>query len=258
MKPQAREWVDAWWLSVSLLSVVPVPRHSAVDAKVAGRAMALAPLVGGLLGAVAALVGQGAVWLGLGRLTSALLALGTLALLTRALHLDGLADLADALGSGKAAPEALAIMKRSDIGPFGVVALLFCVGLQATAWGEVGPHVLWVLPVAAATGRLAVTWACTPRFRAARPGGLGALVAGTVGVPVALASTGIVVIVAMIAFRDVPMLVSAVPIGLAAAWFILATAQKRLGGITGDVLGALVEVATAACLLASAVTFTGP
>ncbi|WP_066362397.1 adenosylcobinamide-GDP ribazoletransferase [Herbidospora mongoliensis] len=258
MKRRVREFADAWWLAVSLLSVLPVPRHSAVDARTAGRAMALAPLVGVLLGVIAALVGQGALWLGLGRLTSALLALGTLAVLTRALHLDGLADLADALGSGKPAPEALAIMKRSDIGPFGVVALLFCVGLQATAWGEVGPHVIWALPIAVATGRLAVTWACTPRFRAARPEGLGSLVAGTVGVPAALASTGTLLIVAMIAFRDVPVLVSAVPIGLAAAWFILATAVRRLGGITGDVLGALAEVATAACLLASAVTFTGP
>nr|WP_062342418.1 adenosylcobinamide-GDP ribazoletransferase [Herbidospora sakaeratensis] len=253
-----RNWIGAWWLAVSLLSVLPVPRHAPVDARVAGRAMVLAPLVGVLLGVVAALVFQGAWWLGLGGTTSGLLAIGTLAALTRALHLDGLADLADGLGSRKAAPEALAIMKRSDVGPFGVVTLIFCVGLQVSALGQVGPHVLWALPVAVATGRLAVTWACTPRFRAAREEGLGSLVAGTVRVPGALASTGTLAIVAMIAFRDVPVLVSAVPIGLAAAWVILATAVRRLGGITGDVLGALAEVATAACLLASAVTFTDP
>ncbi|WP_245674882.1 adenosylcobinamide-GDP ribazoletransferase [Herbidospora cretacea] len=254
----ARGWVDGWWLAVSLLSVLPVPRHVAVDARTAGRAMTLAPLVGLLLGAIAAVVWQGAFWFGLGPVTAALLALGTLVLLTRALHLDGLADLADGLGSGKAAPEALAIMKRSDIGPFGVVALIFCVGLQVAALGDAGPRAVWALPVAVATGRLAVMWACTPRFRAARPEGLGVLVAGTVGVPGALASTGTLTIVAMIAFRDVPVLVSAVPIGLAAAWFVLAAAVRRLGGITGDVLGALAEVATAASLLAVAVTFTAP
>ncbi|GLX92563.1 adenosylcobinamide-GDP ribazoletransferase [Herbidospora sp. NBRC 101105] len=251
-----RNWGNAWWLAVSLLSVLPVPRHSPVDSRTAGRAMVLGPLVGVLLGVIAALVFQGARWLGLGGTTAGLLAVGTLASLTRALHLDGLADLADGLGSRKSAPEALAIMKRSDIGPFGVVALIFCVGLQVSALSQVGPHALWTLPVAVATGRLAVTWACTPRFRAAREEGLGSLVAGTVRVPEALASTGTLLIVAMIAFRDVPVLVSAVPIGLAVAWVILATAVGRLGGITGDVLGALAEVATAACLLASAVTFT--
>src|SRR6185369_9321127 len=91
----------------------------------AGAAMAWAPAVGLLLGAVAAAVLLVADHpLGAGPLTASGLAVGSLALLTRGLHLDGLADLADGLASGKPAPGALDIMHRSDIGPLGTVTLI--------------------------------------------------------------------------------------------------------------------------------------
>ena len=74
--------------------------------------------------------------LGAGPLTASGLAVGSLALLTRGLHLDGLADLADGLASGKPAPAALDIMRRSDIGPLGVVTLVLTLLLQVAALSQ--------------------------------------------------------------------------------------------------------------------------
>ena len=59
--------------------------------------------------------------------------MAALALLTRGLHLDGLADLADGLGSGQPAATALDIMRRSDIGPFGTVTLVLVLLTQVAA-----------------------------------------------------------------------------------------------------------------------------
>ena len=114
------------------------------------------------------------------RLLAATLAIGVLALLTGGLHLDGLADTADGLGSRRPRDEALAIMRRSDIGPFGVAALLFIVLIQITALATVSPGWPDAAAVAAAvvTGRVAVVLATGPGSPAARTGGFGALVAG--------------------------------------------------------------------------------
>ncbi|SEG85072.1 Cobalamin synthase [Nonomuraea solani] len=158
--------------AVGTLSIFPV-RVERVDREIAGQAMALAPAVGLALGLVAGLPSL----LPLPPLLGAALALGLLALLTRGLHLDGLADLADGLGSGKPAPQALDIMKKSDIGPFGVITLVFTLLIQTTALASAGYAALVTACVA---GRLTLTWACRSGVPAARPDGLGAMVAGTV------------------------------------------------------------------------------
>ena len=103
----------------------------------AAAAMAWAPAVGLLLGVIASAVLLLADHpLGAGPLTASGLAIGSLALLTRGLHLDGLADLADGLASGKPAPAALDIMRRSDIGPLGVVTLVLTLLLQVAALSQ--------------------------------------------------------------------------------------------------------------------------
>jgi adenosylcobinamide-GDP ribazoletransferase len=244
-------------LAVSLLTVVPV-RCERVDREVARWAMTLAPVAGLIVGAVAAVVLTVSGWLGFGSSLAAALAVGAMALLTRGLHLDGLADLADGLGSGKPAAEALAIMKKSDIGPFGVITLVLTLAVQVAAIAEAP---VAAVVVAAMTGRLAVTWACRTRIRAARPDGLGALVAGTVRSGAALGA--VVITAAAGAFAaltgpgggayDAALGAAAVLIGLAASAALLRHAVRRLGGITGDVLGALVETAVTAALLVMAV-----
>jgi adenosylcobinamide-GDP ribazoletransferase len=269
-----------------MLTVFPV-RIGTVDRGVAGRGMALAPFAGMLLGLVAAGVLLIVRYLSGSAPLSAILAVGTLAWLTRGLHLDGLADLADGLGSRKPSERALAIMKQSDIGPFGVVTLIFTLLVQIASVAQIQAAAppsaplsgALALVVSCTAGRLAATWACRDGVPSARPDGLGALVAGAVRRGHAIAATAAATAVLALAAlsthsgtrsacplgRDqsaaglcasigVPgstllVLVLALAAGLGAAALLRRRAVRRLGGITGDVLGALVETATTVTLL---------
>ena len=260
-------------LSATLLTVIPV-RGPAMEPsrETAAAAMAWAPAVGLLLGGSAAVILVAADHLlGTGPLTAAGLAVSALALLTRGLHLDGLADLADGLGSGGPAPRALEVMRRSDIGPFGIVTLVLTLVIQVAALAHAeaagsgrGPA---ALIAAAVTGRLALTWACRRGVAAARRDGLGALVAGTVRPAVAAAITVAVLVAACVAGTGFPFRFSlgfparfpagislplAVATGLGAAFGLQRHAARRLGGITGDVLGALIETAATVTLVVAA------
>lgn len=241
-------------LAVTTFTVVPL-KCDRVDRGAAAVAMSVGPAVGAALGAVAAAVLLGARAAGAPPLVAAALAVSALALLTRGLHLDGLADTVDALGSYRSAGAALEIMKRPDIGPFGVVALVLVLLLQVAALSALVTRgwaaAVTAVVIAAATGRLAVTWACRRGVPAARPEGLGALVAGTVGWPVLALATAAVGIAAVAAVPDRPWQgPAAVGIGLAVALLVVHRAVRRFGGVTGDVLGAAVEVAGTVVLTA--------
>ncbi|BCJ51193.1 adenosylcobinamide-GDP ribazoletransferase [Actinoplanes sp. NBRC 14428] len=238
---------DGLRLALTTLTVLPL-RAGRVDRRAAAVAMSLAPLVGALLGLVLA---------GLhGLLPAGLLGAAVIVaagvLLTRGLHLDGLADTVDALGSYRSGEAALEIMKKPDIGPFGVAAITLTLLLQAAAVAEVGP---WAIVAAWAAGRLGITLACRRGVPAARPGGLGALVASTVPVPVA---AGLAVAVAAGAVWAVPGRPWAGPAVVAGVVLVvlvlLRHAVRRFGGITGDVLGAATELATTLALVALALT----
>ena len=174
---------DSVRLAIGTLTRIPVPAPRRIDRRIAGRAMLLAPLVGLLLALLVAIPAQVIVNVTpAGGLLIGAMAVAALAWLTRALHLDGLADTADALGSGRPAPEALAIARKSDIGPFGVVTVLFVVLIQVLALADLLDRGAGAgsLVVAVVTGRLAITLACVRGVPAARPDGLGAVVAGSV------------------------------------------------------------------------------
>jgi adenosylcobinamide-GDP ribazoletransferase len=242
-------------LAISTLTIVRAGT-ARVDTRAAGAAMVFAPLVGLGAGAVAAGAGQVVQWWTQAPLISASIAIAALAALTRGLHLDGLADTADGLGSGKPAAEALSIMKQSDIGPFGVVALILVLAVQIsslTASYSIHRGPVAVI-VAAMTGRLAVTAACSGPIPAARPEGLGAWVAGSVRVRTAVAAGIAVGVVAgllglAVGPQTAALSFAAVPLGVAGALVLLIRCVQRLGGITGDVLGALVETSAAIALL---------
>lgn len=242
-------------LSVGLLTAAPVGAVEA-DRRTARGAVLLAPLVGAALGAIAWGVGGVLHALGAGALVAAVGGVAALAAATRALHLDGLADLADGLGSARPAPAALEVMRRSDIGPFGVVTLTLVVLLQvallARAWelGLAAP----ALVVGCSTGRLTLLWACRTGVPAARPDGLGALVSGVVPLSAAVTVTALAVAVAATwgALTGASPALGfgiAVGAGLLGAALLQRHAVRRLGGVTGDVLGALVETGTTAALL---------
>jgi adenosylcobinamide-GDP ribazoletransferase len=246
-------------LAVTMLTAVPMPGRGqqagerGPDRRTARAAMYWAPVVGLALGGIAAGVLAGCQHGHTGALLAAALAVAVLAALTRALHLDGLADTADGLGSRQPAAGALAVMARSDIGPFGVVTLVLVLLIQVSALAQAdrtgrGPVAILV---AVATSRVAITLACRRGVPAARPGGLGALVAGTVN-PLVAALLAVAAAGGAAALGWIyPVAVAA---GLACSLALTTLATRRLGGITGDVLGAAAEVAAAACLLVTAIS----
>src|SRR5437868_15248192 len=114
---------DGARLALTTFTVAPV-RPGRIDRRTAGIAMSLAPLVGAALGAVLAGAGLGLRWLGAPALVAGAVTVALGVLLTRGLHVDGLADTADGFGSYRGPEGALEIMKKPDVGPFGVAAVV--------------------------------------------------------------------------------------------------------------------------------------
>ena len=247
---------DPLRFAVGTFTRLPVLPPSEVDATVAGRGLAMAPAVGAVIGLV-----SGALLLVTGvdlvaRLLSATLVVALAAWITRGLHWDGLADVADGLGSAAPPERAREIMRRSDIGPFGVLALGFTIALQVLSIAQLpaGAPALaaWVLAVT--LGRLAVAVACGPWAHAARTDGLGATAIGSVTSARLVVAGALAATVAVLAARAGPLPwsaallwgpLAAIGVALGLGWL----AGRRFGGSSGDVLGATTELATLAVLL---------
>ncbi|TCJ29006.1 adenosylcobinamide-GDP ribazoletransferase [Nocardioides jejuensis] len=257
---------DPFRLLFGTLTVLPVQPPRVVNRLVAGRAMTLAPVAGIVLALLVGVPMQLAWRWGHG--SSALLAVlvvGALAVLTRAMHLDGLADVADGLGSGRRGDDALAVMKKSDIGPFGVATLVIVLLVQVIALSDLigtgrGFPALLVALVAS-RGMLPVL--CGPRFRAARPGGLGATVSSSVSrrqlvlaivleIGLVLAATGLLGLPGWMDPPRVEAALLAALVGSACGHLIALRAVSRFGGTTGDVYGAVVETTFTATLALAA------
>jgi adenosylcobinamide-GDP ribazoletransferase len=226
----------------ALLTRLPLPNHSGSGA---GSAWAW-PLVGAVLGALAATVASGALWLGVTPGVTAVLVLALGAMLTGGLHEDGLSDTADGLYGGWTKARRLEIMKDSRVGSYGVLALVLVVLARWSALTAVlvyGGH--WAALVA--TGALsrapmALVMALLPNARGegfshatGRPSVAVALVALVLAGAIAAALTG---------WTAVPLAFAA----LAAAILLAFSALRRIGGQTGDILGATQQLAEVACL----------
>ncbi|MDI5966613.1 adenosylcobinamide-GDP ribazoletransferase [Streptantibioticus silvisoli] len=244
--------------ALSLFTVLPVPRR---DTAPGPRVVLWMPPVGAVLGVLGALPAL-LVWHGPGHgspLLAAALLEAAVALLTRGLHLDGLADLADGLGSRRPPEQARAIMRRSDIGPFGVLALLLVLLVRVTALAAVlssaGPAAgLAAVLTALVTGRIAVVAAAG---EPASPGSsFGALVAGGTGRAARLAwlcAGPLLGAAGRLLTGGGPAgagwTAAAVCGALAVAAVLRRHAVRRLGGVSGDIFGALVETATTVVLV---------
>ena len=250
--------IPAWRAAVSLFTVIPVAAPAEIRKETAARAIWWLPAIGGLLAAVAAALLVAAEAGGHSaprRLLAATLAVAVLGLLTGGLHLDGLADTVDGLASRRPRQEALEIMRRSDVGPFGVAALLVVLLLQVTSLATLTPGVpvTVALVVAAVTSRVAVILAAGSP--AARPDGFGALIAGTTTPRTRAAALVVLLAVvtaggaALAGLSFAARALAAAITGLLAASLLHRAARTRLGGMSGDVFGAMIEIATAAVLL---------
>ena len=248
---------DGWRMAVGTLTAVPVKPPSAVDAATARAAMVLGPLAVLPVGSAAGLVGWAAS-LVLPPLVTAVLLLACFALGTRALHLDGLADTADGLTASYDRGRALEIMRRGNIGPAGAAALVLVLVLQAAAlsvvvdrpWGSVAAAALLCI----ARSSLLIT--CAAGVPAARAGGLGAAVAGVVprfaGLLGAVGAGGAAAGVLLLSGRPWWQGVLAVGMAGAAVTALTLRCVSRFGGITGDVVGAGIEIAACALLVVAA------
>ncbi|MDD2817612.1 MAG: adenosylcobinamide-GDP ribazoletransferase [Candidatus Nanopelagicales bacterium] len=239
---------NALRLALGTFTRVPVPPPTIVNNSIAGQAIALAPLTAALLALVCGIP----LLFTQTHAPHALLAIISVALLawlTRGMHLDGLADVADGLGSNKPAALALEIARKSDIGPFGVVTLVFTLGLQISALTvclDQGKGFL-AFALALFASRTALTWGCIKGWPAARSNGLGAMVAESTAIAVPIIWTALTLVGSYLIFGSAGT--AATAIGIISAIVVLNITKRRFGGVTGDVFGAVLEVSMTAAIV---------
>jgi len=248
-----KERWDDFRLAVSFLTLLPVGRDIQATPQMLGRSMGLFPAVGLLLGLGLCVVN----WLLQGLIPRAVLDCLLVLLLigvTGALHLDGLADLFDGLAGGKDRAAILAIMKDSRVGAMGVVGLVMVLLLKYLSLYHVPLDyknaALIFMPTAGRWMQLSL--ACyAPYVRT--EGGTGSAFVDNVGQPEFLRGTATLIIAALVLFW-VQGIFLVFLLGIA-TMLLLRYFEIRLGGITGDVLGAVSEMVEVLVLLLVLATF---
>ncbi len=230
--------------AVNFLTVIPWRGRPDEPPAALGEAAGWFPLVGALIGLLSGLVFYG-LSLVLPPLAAAVLAAAVWIGLSGGLHLDGLADCCDGMLASASPERRLEIMKDPRLGTFGGIGLIMAVLLKVSLLAALGPgRGLLALPLAAALGR----WLLLPSaFQPpARPGGMGAAFAASINRKSLLwGALWLVPLVALNGWRGLIALVLA----HAAAGLIWGLAKRRLGGVTGDVFGLVVETGELCALL---------
>lgn len=242
------------------LTVLPVAGRDvseAPDRALGGAVMASVPVIGVALGAAVAGLALALSYTGFSMVLIGVLLVATLAALTRGMHLDGLADTADGLGCYGPPERVTEVMRSGTVGPFGVATLVLTLGVQAAGFAGLTDESRWyAIAFAIAVGRLGAVVATRRSLTPAHPDGFGALVAGTQRVSVAV-WCGVALLAALPlglggnGFDAVPVVQGAgsVVAVVVFTWLFTRHCSRRMGGVTGDVLGATIELGVAIALL---------
>jgi adenosylcobinamide-GDP ribazoletransferase len=237
--------VSGLLIAVRYLTIVPLPAGRAGDEIALGRAAAWFPVVGLVVGAFVAVADRLAAWL-FPAVLGSLVTVTAWKIVTGGLHLDGLADCLDGLG-GTDRAHRLRIMDDSRIGAFGVTGLIFFLLFEIGVVAELPPAQRWRALLLAPTVARATPAVLARMFRRAKPDGHGAQFGDgltAAGVAVAAAAAVAAALLLLAAEGIVAAVVAA-----AVAVVVGAFMDRRLGGITGDVLGAGIETAELAVLV---------
>jgi adenosylcobinamide-GDP ribazoletransferase len=232
-------WRRLFLIAVQFLTRLPAPRDLETNEEELGRAAMFFPLVGMLVGGGGALLHVALLHL-LPPSTCVLLVLVYASFITNAFHEDGLADAVDGFGGGWTRERVLEIMRDSRIGTFGALALIFLVLAKYNFLSALEPSRVWRWLIVAHT---AARWTTLPLclwLPYARAEGQGKLVAQRVGYRgVVVATLTLLAALALLPVRAAAVAVAvAVAVVIASGWYY----RRRLGGITGDCLGATNQV----------------
>lgn len=245
--------------ALAWMTVLPVPgslQPSPVTRTDGARIIARVPVAGAVIGALVVALAWCAHAAGPPTILVGALSVGGAALLTRGMHLDGFADCVDGLGSYGPPERAREIMRQGTVGPFGAAALALLMIAGSAAVGGLADRGAWLaIGVAVGASRVAAVLGCRRGWAPSNPDGFGALTAGTQG----LAPQVLWVTAALaVAIPAVPGRPWQGPLAVAVALLLAVLAMRhcvrRFGGMSGDVLGFGIELATVVALIGLCIT----
>jgi adenosylcobinamide-GDP ribazoletransferase len=231
----------------SFLTILPVGQISVSEEKELARSMAFFPLVGLVIGLILAL-GYYLFSFLFSRPLALWLTIGLLAFLTRGLHLDGFADTMDGLGSAGPKEKILEVMRDSRIGAFGVISLILLIGAKYFALDQIPiPSIPYTLILMTVMGRNTMVLVCYRSPYARSEGGLAKPFTENLGyreMALSLVSAfGIALL--LMGLKGILVFLGICLFSLGYRFFFI----KKLGGVTGDILGAANELAELLCLI---------
>lgn len=253
--PLLEEWREDLYTAFVFLTRLPLPARQSIDQAAFTRALRFAPLAGAFVGAVSGSF----YWLGLSfnlsSFLSALIGVAAALLLTGGLHEDGLSDMMDGFSGGWTRERRLEIMSDSHIGAHGAIALLLTILIRAGCIAQLSNPVA-VMSTLIAAGALsrAMMYAAMGLLPPARNEGLG-FSAGRPAPDQQLASIGLGFFIALIALPFHTAIAASLA-ALIGGGCIALMAKRKIGGHTGDILGAVQVISELFALawLASALT----
>jgi adenosylcobinamide-GDP ribazoletransferase len=250
------EWFDDFKTAVAFLTRLPMPHpYGAMPANFV-RAHRMFPVVGALIGAAVGLLCLGLRAAGVPDLAAAALALGGSAVLTGALHEDGLADIADGFGGGRTRDAKLEIMRDSRLGTYGAVILLVSFAAKSSALAAIpNGYIVPGLIAAHALGR-GILPVMSLNLPYARKDGL-ARNAGQPDATTAIVAAGLALLIALLSLSWSSAFYAA-GLATACAFGVAWLSLRQIGGQTGDVLGGAEQVAETAILVLLAARLAQP